>query len=635
MRRLSISDYIKELISSAEFEMNFINKLAQEKKIRENYSGISSIDYLFPNSLSKTQDNIKNILLVSSCFGQSIKDVILNKTKNSVVVDHYFNSSLGDFPLSPIENYDFQIVQISSRSIIADLDFVRLSQSNDLAHNNLFEHCKNAVKYWFEESTKWNKKFRILTFVLSFVEPQQNFVGRLFERYRISNPKFFIEKLNEYLSELCTESKNIYFLDVNEVASSLGKRFSYEDHVAAFNHGSIINDHDITYNRPDRTEVIERLSHYYETNVEELLFAIYKQICFMYRTIRQTDSVKMVVVDLDDTLWNGTVGEVNDPSLLSNQEGWPIGFWEALLVLKRRGIILSIISKNSEEIVRKAWSSIVNNNLKLDDFAVIKINFEYKSKNMKEILEKTNILPRNVVYIDDNPVQRLEISNLYPEIRTLGGTPNIWRHILLWASETQVQNITGESENRSEMIKAQLVREEERGILTPDEFLLGLDLRLSLFPVGSTSHSRFSRVLELVNKTNQFNTTGIRWREEDILAGLSNGLKIFAFDVTDKFTNYGLVGVFFVEDNTITQFVMSCRVLGLGIERAGVLKVIDLMRGQGASEICAILKETERNQPCRSVYHSIGFSYSDGLWRLPKGTEFSSFSHVRVEVVLE
>lgn len=638
---VTLRDYAKGLLSSKEFQDQFIDDMAASGKVTKNdWNGnifSSPWDYRSPTKLKKTDDRIKNILLISSCLGEVLGSTIKYYNENTNV-EYYMIGTQGEEPLRSIENYDFQIVQLPIRGVAGtDLAFAALTQGDSEGYQQLFEASKAAIVNYFHQSMRWSEKYGILTFVMSFMVPQQNFVGKLFPRYDLSNPVYFVEKLNEFLCELTSRYKNAYFFDINEVGSSLGKRFSYEDHVWAFNHGSILGNYDaVIYNRTDRAEQIIPNSELYSSDSGTFLRTIYTEMCAMYRTARQIDSVKMVVVDLDDTMWNGTVGEVDDPSGMSSQEGWPRGFWEALLVLKKRGIILAIISKNDEDVVRNAWPHIVTPDLlKLEDFAVVKINWSLKSENMREILSATNLLPHSVVYIDDNPLQRQEVSNAFPDIRVLGGTPGTWRHILLWAPETQLATVTSESAKRSDMIKAQVKREEERGHLSPDDFLSGLGLKLNLFLVGSTSHPRFARVLELVNKTNQFNTTGVRWREEDIALAISNGLKIFAFNVSDKFTDYGLVGVFFIEGSSIAQFVMSCRVLGLGIERAGVSKMVDFMREHGAGGISAVLKETERNQPCRSVYKSIGFSYSDDLWRLPKDVEISAPSHVKIEVVLE
>jgi len=226
-----------------------------------------------------------------------------------------------------------------------------------------------------------------------------------------------------------------------------------------------------------------------------------------------------------------------------------------------------------------------------------------------------NLLPRNVVYIDDNPVERAAILAAYPEIRVLGGTPLTWRRVLLWSAETQVPAITAESAARTDMVRAQVTRETQRQAMSRADFLASLNVRMQFFRIGTIEDPSFPRVLELINKTNQFNTTGTRWTRADCQAALAAGQAVYAFDVADTYTEYGLVGVLVVEGACIRQFVMSCRVMGLGVEAAAVARVGQILHRNGNWPVQAVIIETERNLPCRDVYQRCGFVLQAGLWQ--------------------
>ena len=120
------------------------------------------------------------------------------------------------------------------------------------------------------------------------------------------------------------------------------------------------------------------------------------------------------------------------------------------------------------------------------------------------------------------------------------------------------------------MVRAQVRREHASRRLSREEFLSSLDLKVHLTRVQGPGDFRFPRAFELLNKTNQFNTTGRRWTTEEIVHGLATGMEIYAFDVADTYTKYGLVGVVIVSGTTVEQFVMSCRVVGLDVELAVV-----------------------------------------------------------------
>jgi FkbH-like protein len=382
----------------------------------------------------------------------------------------------------------------------------------------------------------------------------------------------------------------------------------------------------------NRIEPMAAMSDHYDIRRETFPQMIWTEALAMLRTIRQVDSVKLVVVDLDDTLWNGVSGESRDvvPDMAMT-EGWPIGFVEALAYLKQRGVLLAIISKNDEDRIKSIWSGIFGKKIRLDDFAVRRINWQPKVDNMREVLAEVNLTPRSVVFIDDNPVERAAMRAAFPDMRVLGKYPYYLRRILLWAPEAQVASITAESSRRTEMIQAQIERETQRKALSREEFLLTLGVQVQVLEIADPSHPRFARAFELVNKTNQFNTTGRRWKQEECVSGFRDGMKFYAFEVSDKFTEYGLVAVMIVQDTAIEQMVMSCRVVGLGVEETALAVVTAKIREMHpGAEITARFVETEANLLCRSTYPDAGFVGQDGLFRLAAPKLPTAPAHVEV-----
>src|SRR5437660_10773754 len=122
-------------------------------------------------------------------------------------------------------------------------------------------------------------------------------------------------------------------------------------------------------------------------------------------------------------------------------------------------MLLAIMSKNDETLLRPVWQSVFRGRLGLEDFAIRKINWRPKAENFEDILAEANLLPRSVVYIDDNPVERASIKAAFPDVRVFGPNPLVWRRILLWSAETQVPTITAESAARTDMVRAQVERE--------------------------------------------------------------------------------------------------------------------------------------------------------------------------------
>ena len=576
-------------------------------------TGMKFSDLRIPSDLSRSAVQPRRVLLVGSCLSETLREWMRHMPEPCESDFFFVGTDLPAHPPAPIGDYDFQIVQLALRLVLPDSAFARLGQLEETAHVRLFEHCLAVMRRHLGQALRYNRERGLLTIVLPFLEPVQNPVGRLLPRYDLRNPVYFIQRLNEEMERELAASSNAFLLDVNSILAHQGKRFSQEDVFMATNHGSFVIDFDYELDL-NRLEPAGRATELFATRVPDSLAAIWCEIIALYRTVRQSDPVKLVIVDLDDTMWRGVMAETLTGDLPTS-EGWPLGLWEALLFLKRRGILLAVVSKNEEARVMELWGQVFETRLLPSDFAVLKINWSPKAENIAQILTELNLLPRNTLYVDDNPVERAAVQAAYPEVRVLGGSPLLWRRTLLWSPETQVAAITTESANRTQMVRAQVDREEQRRSLSHEEFLASLRIKLTIFEVDRTDHPRFGRMLELVNKTNQFNTTGRRRTLEEFAAMFARGERVLAFEVADRFTQYGLVGVIMLDADGISQFVMSCRVLGLGVEQAAVAVVIDKMAQRGAASVFAAMIETDRNQPCRQLYAQCGFEPVPGGWR--------------------
>ena len=290
-------------------------------------------------------------------------------------------------------------------------------------------------------------------------------------------------------------------------------------------------------------------------------------------------------------------------------EGWPTGFIETLLILKKRGILLAIVSKNNEQFIRSNWDRIVQGQIALGDFAVHKINFRSKAENLAEILSEVNLRPQNAVMIDDNPVERAAVQAGLPGVRVLGSHLYYLKRVLLWSAETQQPLITTESSRKTEMVHAQLQRESVRKKLSHEEFLQTLQLRVTLSVLRDTKDLHVSRALELFNKTNQFNTT---WASAYLLGEFHQhfaaGHELYVVQAEDRFTQYGLIGAAWVQENCIAHVVMSCRALGLGIEDTLVACIGNRLVRHNAAVMHGQLRTTDANMACRQFYSRNGFT---------------------------
>ncbi len=582
------------------------------EKLRAAHNGP---DYLTPTDLLVTPVALRRVMIIGSCLTQ----VLLHRKTVACPCDFVLTNNLGRLPKEPPHpagDYDFQLVQVPLRFIVQDGILWHTSFLDTADYEEEFQNAVGRLQHTLEMSCRWTEKYKLLTFVSNFFVPQQNPIGRLMPRYDLRNPVYFIEQLNRAMAEMIAKYENAYLLDVDAISAAFGRKFVQDDGVCLMTHGSILDDFKYKKDR-ERIEPIKPMTKHYTVQRDLFVSAVWNQLIAMYRTVRQIDAVKMIILDLDNTLWRGVIAEEDE---IENLEGWPVGLVEALCNLKKRGVMLAIVSKNDEGHIRELWDKMMCKRLSLDDFAVVKINWRPKAENIEEILKVVNILPRSVVFIDDNPVERAAVKMAFPEIRVLGTYPYYHKRILLWSPEIQVQTITAESSRRTEMMQSQVGREALRQELSRDDFLASLGVKINMIEINSVAHPKFARAFELLNKTNQFNTTGRRWTKEECDSAFAGGLIFHAFEVTDRFSEYGLVGCALLSGNRIEQFVMSCRVIGLDVETQVISQIADRVRESGASEVHAELIHTDANFPCREIFANSGFYKAENGWFKPCGS---------------
>jgi len=571
--------------------------------------------YRTPVDLQLTPDTETRFLVVGGCLAQAFPEIaaMINPAFQG---DFILLNNFDSFPeISPAQaaQYDFQIIHLPLRTILGSAYF---HLPDDVArHEEFLQQTRDYLARYLAGVVKLNADRKLLTFVLGFMVPQQNPLGRFHPRYDLRNVMHFIERLNMFLAAEVAKLENACFVDVDQISASVGKKYCQDDMVWSFTHGTTLSDGDHDHDL-NRIEPPLPMQHHYSARWLEFFEALLHEVFAMHRTLQQRDAVKLVAVDLDDTLWRGVAAE----GTLGVLEGWPTGFIETLLILKKRGILLAIVSKNDEQFIRANWDQIVQGQMALTDFAVQKINFRPKAENLAEILREVNLRPQNTVMIDDNPVERAAIQAGLPGVRVLGRHPYYLKRILLWSAETQQRAITSESTRKTEMVHAQLQRESARKEMSREEFLQTLQLRVSLSVLRDTKDLHMIRALELFNKTNQFNTTGERYTLEQCHEFFTAGWELYVIQAEDRFTQYGLIGAAWVCQNCVNHVVMSCRALGLGIEDALLATIANQLARQNFAVMSGQLRPTEANTACRHFYSRNGFSQpvdNPILWSRP------------------
>ncbi|HEX3885944.1 MAG TPA: HAD-IIIC family phosphatase [Phenylobacterium sp.] len=336
---------------------------------------------------------------------------------------------------------------------------------------------------------------------------------------------------------------------------------------------------------------------------------------------------KCVIVDLDGTLWPGVLAETGTPFAWTPEISGPFsyiglffGLHEALLALKRRGILLACVSKNDEATVRELWTYEDHypreRLLTPDDFVTWRVNWTDKVENISSIAEELGFALDAFLFLDDNPVERENVRQRLPGVEVWGEELFSLRRRLLTDPRLQAPSVTEESAARTAMTQAQLQRQRSQAD-SPDQdaFLASLNVQTAIARLEPGA-SAVGRVAELFKRTTQFNATGLKVSAAELDALMQRpGGAVFAVQVSDRFGDHGLVGAAVIEAGEITGLALSCRVLGLGVEHRFLQFILDALTADHA-QITARIIETSRNTPVRHVYADNGFEpLGDGLWR--------------------
>jgi len=332
-----------------------------------------------------------------------------------------------------------------------------------------------------------------------------------------------------------------------------------------------------------------------------------------------SSSHKVVVLDCDNTLWKGVVGEEGTDGI-TIPPAWR-RLQQFMVELAGKGFLLCLCSKNDESDVLNVFEQRRDMVLKRDHLVSWRINWKPKSENIKSLAQELNLGLDSFIFLDDNPIECAEVQAGCPEVLTLrlpieGDIARFLDHV--WPFDCL--NVTFEDQQRTTMYKQEIERSRfQKQALTIEEFLAGLDLRVK---ISEFALPQLSRVAQLTQRTNQFNFTTIRRTDAEIQRLSKSRLECRMVEVSDRFGDYGLVGVmiFAVEGNAleIDTFLLSCRVLGRGVEHRMLNHLGEIARQRQLSLVNTTLIPTRKNLPAHNFLQSVAASFRQEIeegWR--------------------
>lgn len=475
--------------------------------------------------------------------------------------------------------------------------FIFLDYSENLVGASLDEKSLDLIQqdYLFimdliEEYAKKNTNVLI---IINNQFMENNYLVPYYKHYML---RFYnLEKnMNDKLLKLSIENKNIYILDWQKLVKIYG------------------------------FEKLVNKKYWYIGRIPLTTFAfeiIYKEYCNILKAI-QGITKKVCIVDLDNTLWGGVVGDDGIDGILLSEEGMGKAyrdFQKCIKSLKDLGILLAIVSKNNYDVVKECFNNHPMMLLSLDDFVVLKINWNNKADNIKEIANQLNLGLDSFVFIDDNPFERNLVKEFLPEVNVpeFPADPYMlvdwfYHHIIPIYFPKSV--ITDEDLEKNEQYKANVKRSElEKEVKDYNKYIAELDIKIKIY---KNNINQISRISQLTQKTNQFNLTTKRYTELDIenIMKEQNGY-IYSFEYIDKFGKEGIVGVVIILKNDdkyyIDTFLLSCRVFGRFVEFNFLKKICIDLRDSGIKELYSHYIPTQKNIIVKDFYANCGFDTLD------------------------
>ncbi len=414
----------------------------------------------------------------------------------------------------------------------------------------------------------------------------------VFGSYALSVPESFlyqVKKLNLLLTDLAASYKNAHLLDLNGIATLIG------------------------YDNMFSPQLYDMASLTLATGV---LPRVAKQTIDIILSARGVSICKCVVLDLDNTLWGGVIGDDGMGGIelgdLGSGKAY-VRFQRWLKELTYRGVLLCVCSKNDERNAKQPFEEHPDMVLKLSDITVFVANWQDKASNISAIRETLNIGMNSIAFIDDNAFERELVKSKLKDVIV----PDMPKDPSEYVSYLQSLNLfEAVSYSREDRVRAEMYRSEaERRKVSAkydsiDDFLKDLDMISDYSPFAAFD---YPRIVQLSQRSNQFNLRTIRYTEDEIAKIASDKSYVtLQFNLKDRFGDHGLISVVIMKSEGDALFVetwlMSCRVLKRGMEAFVLNTAVETAKRLGYKKVIGEYIPTAKNAMVADVYENHGFT---------------------------
>ena len=439
------------------------------------------------------------------------------------------------------------------------------------------------VGLWKQALNALTSNILTVPIFVSTIDFRENRIKSLSERsikYEVENDWY------QYVQGLVESRNNVYLFDLADTIAEVGRKQFYSNKMWYMS--------SMPYSRDGLNAV--------SNEIDRALEAAF------------TTRKKIIALDLDNTLWGGVIGEdgVDGIELSDHKEGQRYyDFQRQLLEMKNRGIVLGIVSKNNEEDAEAAIRNHPAMLLRDDEFVSRKINWENKALNLKAMEGELNLTEGGFIFIDDNPVERETVKGECPDM-LVPDFPEDTTELLsfaeaIWFDYCRPLRVLGEDLKKTQMYQNEAKRKlEQESSLNLDDYIAKLEMVADIHRMRDTE---LERVVQLINKTNQFNVTTKRYTQaevEKIAADPNNA--IYVVYSSDKYGDSGLISVIILigseVDVRIDTFLMSCRVMGRKLEDV----ILNELASKYQRKMIGEFIPTAKNAPVRELFDRLGFT---------------------------
>ena len=573
---------------------------------KDNFSSIinSPSDYARASREIEENDSLNKINIA---FLSSYTSEVLNPY---IVVELAKNGYKGSLYYAPFNQFEQEIYNPDSELYLFEPSVIIIHSRIEDTHQNLM---MRFAKYSDDELIEIsediiNRHQKMLDGIRSKSDAKIIVINfgnsQLTEEYFISSPviqsqQTYIQKLNNSLLELSKNITSCYVIDYQQLFAHIGLNNSIDPKLFYMARIPFNSSSQITFGK-----IIARM-----------IYVIFRV------------PAKCIVLDLDNTLWGGVVGEDGISGIqLSDEYPGNIfkAFQRAILGLRDQGVILSIASKNNIDDVLEVFEKHTDCLLKKSDFSSMQIHWENKASSIEKISKELNIGLDSIVFFDDNPAERDWVRAQLPDVKVVEVPKNPINYLKALHESKFFDSLIMTNEDRA---RADIYQQEQQrksdlfNSVSVDDFLRELKMKIK---IGFSDDITITRIEQLLNKTNQFNLTTKRYSSLDIIKIISNGGKVLWLSSADRYGDNGIIGVAILIETKhkiwmIDSMLLSCRVIGRKIETAFLAEIVEILKSESAYELYGQYLPTKKNHIVSDFYKKHSFKLTDkknNFWKL-------------------